>query len=401
MANVLQQSGRVTTSQAASTTTFYFAGSGPSLIANATETNRQVIVRMIFTMSKLYINVIANDRGASTLRVRINTANGNQSASITASTTGKFEDVVNTDTLASGDVFNYQLATGAGGTTFVIDVISHVSTPSVNTFQKLVTNIGAAILNNDFLPVSGAASGSTEAGMETKIFGNGGTFKNLGVFVSANTRDGDCTVTLRKTGVSQALTVTIPATTAGTFEDLVNTVSYVANDLVAFRTTRAGAAGACFAEYVSVSFETTDNTFLVNSFGTTTLAASGIHYYPISGSTSLTVSTESQAQAEARIPFTLSKLRVFVATNTIVAASTVTFRKNSANGNQVVSITGLTNGAFEDAANTDSVVATDLLDSQFTGGAGGTNLLLRNITYLATSQSGIGGGSTLLLMGVG
>lgn len=402
MANVVQQTSTATTVQTASVTRFYYAGSCPSLTVSSIAAQRQVIVRMIFTMSKLYVNVIANDRGASTLRIQINGANGNEVVAITASTTGKFEDLVNTDVLASGNLISYQLVTGAGGTTFVFNTISHVSSPSVNTFARLVTNISLGLGAGDFYPISGAQSGNTEVGVQCKIFGNGGTFKNLAVFISSNTRDADCTVTLRKNSVNQTMTVTVPTLTTGTFEDLVNTVAVVANDLVNWTTTRPGTTGTCNCIYMAVAFETTDNTFMVNGFGSTTVNAASTVYYTIMGSPSISVTTESEAQSEARITFTLSKLRVFIGTNTVVASSSVTLRKNAANGNQTVSITGLTTGAFEDAVNTDTVVATDLLDSQLITGAGGTSLVVRNITYLATSSSGIGGSaSTLLLMGVG
>lgn len=401
MANVLQQTGRALSGHAASTTFYLLAGSGPSLINSATESERAVIVRMIFTASRMYVNVTANNRGASTLRMRVNGANGNEVVAITASTTGAFEDAINTDVFASGDLFNYQLVTGAGGSAFVIDAISHVSAPSLNTFQRKVTNVAAALANNDFHALNGIQSGSNEASNQTKIYGAGGTLKNLAVFISANTRDGICTVTLRKNGVAQAMTVAVPALTAGTFEDLVNTSAVVANDLVNWITTRGGAAGTCFCQYMAVTFETTNDTFLMSGFGSTSVAAASTMYYVSSGSTSLNSATESDTQSEARIAFTLNNLRVFVNTNNINDASTVRLRKNGANVNLNVSITGLTSGAFEDVANSDVIIATDTINSEIVAGATGTTQLLRNITYLATVASATTTNQLLPIMGIG
>lgn len=401
MANVLQQTGRALSGHAASTTFYLFAGSGPSLVNSTTESERQVIVRMIFTASRMYVNVTANDRGASTVRMRKNGANGNEVVAITASTTGKFEDAINTDVFASGDLFNYQLVTGAGGSTFVLDAISHISAPSVNTFQRNVTNVSAALGNNDFYAISGVQTSSNESGNQNKIYGAGGTLKNLAVFISANTRDANCTVTLRKNGMAQAMTVTIPTLTTGTFEDLVNTVAVVANDLVNWISTRPGTTGNCICQYMAVTFETTNDTFLMNGFGSTSVAAASTMYYVSSGSTSLNSATESNAQSESRIAFTLNNLRVFVNTNNINDASTVRFRKNGANGNLNVSITGLTAGAFEDVANSDAVLATDIINSQIVAGATGTTQLLRNITYLATVASATTTNQLLPIMGIG
>lgn len=400
MAIVLQRTGKVTTSQAASVTTYYYAGSGAITTTSTIESNRQAIIRTAGTASKMNIMVTSNDRGASTLKFRKNTADGNQVASITASTTGNFEDATNSDALAATDIIDYQLVTGAGGTAFNFNSISHLFDSGTNTSQRLVSHVGSGLGAGDFYPISGTVTGSLESNMQCKIYGNGGIFKNLAVFCSANTRDGDCTVRLRVNGVATAMTATIPASTTGTFEDVANTVSAVANDLVCHIANRGGTVGACTIQYVAVDFETTDRTFLMNCFGSVTPPAATTGFLVTSGGNTASVAVEANAQTLGRSVYTLSNLRVFVAANTINEASIFNLRKNAADATLTVSITGLTAGAFEDVTHTDPIIATDAINFKYVTGATGTSLIIRNSTMLAQASGG-SSGSTLLLMGVG
>lgn len=68
------------------------------------EANAQYLFRFGTTAQNLRTNVIGNAGTACTENYRANGANGNQSASITASTTGYFEDATHHDTIVSGDL---------------------------------------------------------------------------------------------------------------------------------------------------------------------------------------------------------------------------------------------------------------------------------------------------------
>lgn len=101
-------------------TTKYWAleVNGPN---SATETDAQFKVQQTATVSGLWCNVLTNGiTAASTMNFRKNTANGNQTISFPASTTGVFEDAVNSDTLAVNDLVNYQAIPGATGSNFAI-----------------------------------------------------------------------------------------------------------------------------------------------------------------------------------------------------------------------------------------------------------------------------------------
>jgi hypothetical protein len=82
-------------------------------MAAKTETNSRYRFRIAATMSNFRVYMGYNAlNGTSTARTRKNSTNGNQSVSIPAATTGDFEDTSNTDSIASGDRFNYQIVTG-------------------------------------------------------------------------------------------------------------------------------------------------------------------------------------------------------------------------------------------------------------------------------------------------
>lgn len=385
---------------AAVSTTFRRVGQGASMESSTVESERQVRYRTAGTLSKLYVTILTNDRGASTLRLRKNAANANQVLSITASTTGEFEDAVNTDAVASGDDFNKQLITGAGGTTFMYKVTRLLF--SSNTLTDILFTCNASNINSaatEFNPIVGSPTSlGTENFNRIKIQ-TAGTFKNLGVFVSANTRDADVSYRLRVNAANVNQVVTIPTVTTGWFEDLVNTDVIAAADFVGYSTVGAGTAGVVTIETSKVEFQTTNSSFMFGGARSVSTAAATTVFYPLAGD-AFSSATEANVVADAGTPFTASFLGVFLASNAVTAASTWRFRKNAADGNQVASIAASTSGHFEDAVNTDSVIATDSLGIQLATGATGTTLNTRGYEMLATVAAA-GGGSTLLYMGCG
>ena len=90
-------------SNAAASTTLYLVCGVGARVASTTEAGAQVTYRSAGTLSLLYFRVYENSRGSSTFGTRVNGVNGNQSVSIGASTTGEFEDTVNTDSIVAGD----------------------------------------------------------------------------------------------------------------------------------------------------------------------------------------------------------------------------------------------------------------------------------------------------------
>lgn len=123
---------------AVSLTRFIPINRGSPLITS--ETNNRYIIPFSCTLSGMWVYVIANTISATSfVRLRKNGADGNQSISITASTTGAFEDTTNSDSITSSDYVNYSVVTGGTGTSITLGPISIVVTNSTeeNTFTWL------------------------------------------------------------------------------------------------------------------------------------------------------------------------------------------------------------------------------------------------------------------------
>jgi len=94
--------------------TSYFAIEGDTE-DTVTEADAQCLTRMAFVAKNFFVNIYINDANAARIiNTRINGGDGNLTVSITAATSGIFEDLGNTDTLIATDLYNYKIA-GAGG----------------------------------------------------------------------------------------------------------------------------------------------------------------------------------------------------------------------------------------------------------------------------------------------
>lgn len=99
--------------------------------------------------------------------------------------------------------------------------------------------------------------------------------------------------------------------------------------------------------------------------------------------------TETNAQVPQRVAGTHSSLYLNIITNGVTATSTFTFRKNTANGNQTISVGSGVTGEFTDSTHTDAVVAGDLCCVSEAMGATGTTLGIFSVSglFAATTNS--------------
>jgi len=92
----------------------FFGISGHANASSGTELNLQVPMAEPLFLHTLGVHINANGQaGAVSWTIRINGVDGNQTATIPAATTGFFQDVTNSDTVAIGDLVCYQI-TGIG-----------------------------------------------------------------------------------------------------------------------------------------------------------------------------------------------------------------------------------------------------------------------------------------------
>lgn len=369
-----------------------------------TESSVQRTIRQAGNYSRFFTRVTANvSNGATTIFFRKNTANGNQNVSYAAAETGVKQDLVNTDTVVATDLVNVQIINAGTGNITIVGG-SSAFTSSTNTVQAYGFNTASsatAAATTNYYTIGGNLSTLVQADNEIKI-GTIGTFKNMGVRVTANTLDvtGSSTFVFLKGGVAGALTIAFASGETGTKEDLVNTDAVVVDDLVCIRQTNTGVAGAITAVHSWVSLETTNfKTDYVSAANSTRIVAQ-TRFFAFIGTPGAS-SVESTSQFPAQVASTFSNLRGYVSANTWTANFTITLRKNTANGNSTVVYATTTTGWQHDLVNTDVVVNTDLVNMQHVTSAGAGSVTITNTVITATMAADPTGGSTLLLMGCG
>lgn len=385
--------------------TRYACIANSALIFNATEANKQITYRQGGVLSNLYVRVITNSVTASTtVRTRVNGANGSQSVSIGSSATGEFEDTTNTDTVAAGDKINASMVTGATGTSIELALISVIFDATSNTVSIHATNEGN-VLDVDsttyFIALSGNGSKITtspEANTQMN-FASGGTLQKLFAYVSANARTTNTVFKSRINGADGNMSVTYGSGITGILEDTSNTDTVTAGDLLNLKaTTSTGASQALTYQVLKVEFTTTDGSFVMGaargniSFGNNTYYIP-IGFHPQAQGTS--GGTESTQSTDANVAFTASNLWYYVS-STAGGNATLTLRKNQ--GATSLSVLSATTGEFEDATNTVSLLATDEINYRMVSTNSAT---LQGITMKGAPTVASSGVPSLSLLGVG
>ena len=109
----------------ASSVTEYYVIGGANIEATSIETEAQQTARNPFTLSNLTVIVRANTITANTtVKLRINGADATQVISIASGATGFFSDTIHSDILGAGDTIDFQIITGATGTSITISQIA-------------------------------------------------------------------------------------------------------------------------------------------------------------------------------------------------------------------------------------------------------------------------------------
>jgi len=365
-------------------------------------------MRSAGTFSNLYMRVTANAvTGSSVVDFRINLVDTLILLTVPATTTGEFEGT-DSASVAAGDEVRIDLDHGDLTNAITFSAVNILFAATTNTVcVPLMCNSGSLSTNNTnfFYPIAGFGGGggdSTEANSQYKAK-TAGTAKNLFVNVDTNSRSQATTADLRKGAASTALTISITASTTGFFEDTANTDSVAVDALINYRIRTAGGTGSIRVSHFSVEFETTNTAWPLIGGETLghALATSTTYFYTVGGGF-FQSTTELNTRADADVAFTWSKLTAYVSANGITATTTVRNRINGANGNQSLSIGSGATGNFEDASNTDSVVASDEMNYSIVTGGTGTTLTLNQLASLGQiTVSAAARKPSMTLLGVG
>lgn len=212
--------------------------------AASTETNVQYTIRRATTYSNLRAFVGTNTfDGATTWNFRINAGAGAQSLSIGAGLTGAFEDTTNTDAVAVGDEINYSIVTTASTSGVIIVPLSQLKHTSTSRETASAQPIGVAVAADRFFGAEGqCAEQSSEANSQIAARATF-TANNLFVNITAHGASSGVDGFFRVNGANSALTVNIPASTTGLFEDTTNSVSVAVADTYNYFLDHGGGVG--------------------------------------------------------------------------------------------------------------------------------------------------------------
>jgi len=340
------------------------------------EAPRIFTARNSYTLSNLYIQVSQNNlTGSSTVSSRKNSAAGAQSVSVGAGATGAFTDATNSDSLVDTSTFDNGVVTGAGtGKTITILIISYIlSTTALNVPIEGGyggPSVGFGVTRYFAMAGYWEVPATTESDVAF-VFRTTATITHFTVIVRANTCNGASTSRTRKNAGNGNQSVSIAATTTGTFTDAANSDSVVSGDSFNHQFVIGGSSGAIAANSIYSELDSLAKP-LISSYEPGIGQNAALTQYSALEGFPQQVAAETYMSVTARASYFLRNGFVRVLTNTVNGTSTETLRKNAAASSLAISITASTTGTFEDTVNVVSVISTDTINWQLvTGGATG------------------------------
>jgi len=399
MTAIVSYSGQNTTSFATGGTARWATASNGSGVLSTSEVLAQITYEHGGTFSKLSVFILTNvSTATTTINFRVNGANGNQSVSIATLATGFFQDVTNTDVISAGDEVNLQISAAGGVGAVVWATTSFLfasSTDSVTRHSYRAVASFSSASTTSFEPLTSGNLVTGEADTEDKTqsySGIAGKLVNLFVYVSVNNRVNDSTVRSRVNTANGNLIVTISAGSTGIFEDLSNSDTISAADLINYSFTLGTGTQTITCNIISVEFVSTLRQNLViagRADAGVSLNSATTAFFTVGGVelTNTNFLTESTFRNKALSNFTASNLSIRLDSNTINGTSSFTLRANASNTTLTVSITAATSGRFTDTVNTPSIVLNDILTHGITTGGSSGSLDFRMAAFSATYPS--------------
>jgi len=358
-----------------------FGPAGASGNWTGSESRAQTEMETSGTFSNLAVYVESNTTtGTTTIRMRINGANGNSVVTFTTGT-GWQEDASNTDSLDNDEKVNYSYVGPTTITALSIIGPQGLFAPSgtVNPFSSLLMDWNGTT-TDQYFPISSQSNGfgTTEGNFQTNV-PFAATLQKCWTNNDINSRTGGTNDVIRSriNGGNGNIAVTLTLGAAAEYEDTSNTDSITAGDLVCLMFDANATSGRSNNRGIRIELSATDNVLFTGTrdgLGNND-ADSYIPIRGLSGRQGSTQDTETNVQHRTDIAFTWSHLwgnSVLGVTNTIVIRT----RINAGNGNQSITWTGAS-GEREDTSNTDAVAIGDLVNhfNDSTAGSGIVNNL--------------------------
>jgi len=319
MPDWLITSGRADGDTFPASSTYYLSAMGAITggTSGLEEYSYATLCRGSYTWSKLYIRVTANaTSSSSTLRSKINGLYGDMVVTIGAGLTGEFEDLVHTDNLSSGDLFNFRLSVGSSGS-LTVTLMSTIL--SADTDIPIVQSSWLeTIAYNEYgyFPFVGTNLINTSLDISGYRIRTNATFSNMRIHIYFN--DLNNSSTLRFIGGTGSMSVTIPASTTGEFEDNTHTEVIAAGGKISYRIDTTASSGD-IVWYVtnmksSSAARQTSASCIQN---VDPVASHDINYMTIEGHAQKYPSFFEDVKLKARTSFTAKNLFVYIGSNTL------------------------------------------------------------------------------------
>ena len=343
--------------------TRYHALAGASF-NDVTESLSQTKVYSSYTWANLYVVCTTASGGDFTVRSRIGAAFGTMIITITT-TTGIFQDTINTDSLVDGNLIDFEAKKLVNGT--------HTITLIGSTLQDTGTNITLQVAKAQeiaafaivfgltrFAGIGGVLNATGTPGMSTTeapvqiTIRRGTTYSNMRIALETNSLDTATTWSFRVDLANGAQTISIGAGLTGAFEDTTNSdIVAVASEVNYQIDTTASTLG---------SFEPTLAQLKHTSVGREmpnlqpVPAARTVDAFWPPGGNDVSSLTEADVQIAARAAFAAKNLFVNVKAHAAGGTGTDVFlRVDGVNSALTVNVPSASTGVFEDTTNQVSV----------------------------------------------
>lgn len=333
------------------------------------------------TFSNLTVKIKTNTRTATTTFQLIGTSGLNSTVSVATTATGYFTDSVNTDTLTAGTILRVEGTVGGTGAialTEVAGVYDVSGSDYVSFLGSLLSFSHSASTNFGGFSAATSTVNTTEANHQVRI-ANNATLRNLSLRVYTNTRTADDTIYVRKNGSNTAITAVIPSGFTGMVQDLSNTTTVVADDLVNLSIVAPTNTGSCG---VVAQLEFVGSYGIVGGTNTATPGfGSGVTGYLAVTSAGTNAYTQSDADLAIPLKIVANKFRLRVSANSANYNSVVTLQKNGTDTAVQFTITPSTTGWLSETATNVTVEPGDTLNWKIVNGTGTGSLTFNGFFF--------------------
>lgn len=326
--------------------------------------------------------------GSSSVTLRKNAANGNNTISIAQAATGSFQDSTpHTDNIASNDLVNVVI--NAGDASFQAELIAISFTPSTlsNTVSKLTldSGIGSGLVETDFWGICGTASGNTTEGQSKLRTLKTMSVNNLALYDLNSAAGSTNTVTSRKNGAAGALSKSWSS--GNLIQETTHTDNLVSGDDWNIQIVENRKDQTSYVVFSADFISSNGDTLFCNGCGIPSSQStdgqfntSVTNYLGLGGTIISGETTENHTKVTVNNAFTFSNLLINVTSNGITSnpSMTLTLRANGGNaGSVAISVANSTTGVHSDNSDTYIAATTDAMNLKLVTGAAGTNMVIQ------------------------